>query len=83
MVTLYMFQCHTMHSHGRSPETYTYCCKSFPRFGEEIGGRKFTNFSFSELTSMANVRNRSLQIFIKMAIIDQKMGTDNQGVSEY
>ena len=28
---------------------------AFPRFGEEIGGRKFANFSFSKLISMANV----------------------------
>lgn len=55
-----------------------YSCGPFLRFGAEIGMKKYTNFSFSKLISLAIVRNRSLQILIKMAQIDQKMDTDNQ-----
>jgi hypothetical protein len=54
----------------------------FPRSGEEIGGRKFTNFSFSKLISVANVRVWQWQTMENMAKIDQKTGTDNQRVSE-
>ena len=61
--------------------SYTKRWGSFQRFGPEIGERKFTNFCFSKLISLANVRVWLRQIMKNIAKIDQKMGADNQGLS--